>query len=178
MSEVKYPLINNYNLEVTTPECHPSATLWRARLDIQEDITGVLPYLNGSLTNCEYDHDVKVMLWSDNERKYAFRPHEIVFAPVTDRGEAQTIADNLIGMVNYIWDRRHEVEPNIQGKRLLPNLLDIYRLLPGTNCKECGFATCMAYAADLRKGKTELSVCVYLSGEGRNDLSNIFNAIA
>jgi len=43
--------------------------------------------------------------------------------------------------------------------------MDIYRLLPRTNCRECGYASCMAYTAQLREGEADLSQCPYLSDE-------------
>ena len=41
--------------------------------------------------------------------------------------------------------------------------LDIYKLLPKTNCKECGFPTCLAFAMKLAQKGTELSKCPYVS---------------
>jgi len=34
-----------------------------------------------------------------------------------------------------------------------------------TNCKACGYATCMAYAAALREGEIRLEDCPPLGGE-------------
>jgi CO dehydrogenase/acetyl-CoA synthase gamma subunit (corrinoid Fe-S protein) len=45
----------------------------------------------------------------------------------------------------------------------MPTVMELYRLLPRTNCKKCGYPTCMAFAADLREGKTELSCCPELN---------------
>jgi len=39
----------------------------------------------------------------------------------------------------------------------------ILRLLPGTNCRECGFATCLAFAAALSRGHTAVSRCPHLA---------------
>jgi ArsR family metal-binding transcriptional regulator len=155
-------LIRRYTLEVTTPECNPQTTSWRVNVHLEDDITEALPFLNASLETYNYYHDTKVLLWRDEGRSYAFRPHEIDIAPVENREEAQIITGKVIAMVNQIWDRRHEIVPSFEGKRPLPNLLDIYKLLPRTNCKECGYATCMAYAADLREAKAELAKCSYL----------------
>ena len=44
-----------------------------------------------------------------------------------------------------------------------PKVLDIYKLLPRTNCKQCGVPTCMAYAAGLAQGKKCLDDCPPLS---------------
>ena len=43
--------------------------------------------------------------------------------------------------------------------------LDIYKLLPKTNCKECGFPTCLAFAMKLAQKGTELNKCPYVSEE-------------
>lgn len=45
--------------------------------------------------------------------------------------------------------------------------LDIYKLLPKTNCKECGFPTCLAFAMKLAQKGTELSKCPYVSAEAK-----------
>ena len=34
--------------------------------------------------------------------------------------------------------------------------LEIYKLLPKTNCKDCGFSTCLAFALQLAAKKVEL----------------------
>ena len=41
--------------------------------------------------------------------------------------------------------------------------LDIYKLLPKTNCKECGFATCLAFAMQLAKKAVSVEKCPYVS---------------
>ncbi len=45
--------------------------------------------------------------------------------------------------------------------------LDIYKLLPKTNCKECGFATCLAFAMQLAQKKVSLEKCPYVTAEAR-----------
>jgi len=48
--------------------------------------------------------------------------------------------------------------------------LEIYKLLPKTNCKECGFPTCLAFAMQLAAKKTALDKCVRVSEEARQAL--------
>jgi len=51
---------------------------------------------------------------------------------------------------NGIYARRDEIEPLYTSKAGL-KVRGILKLLPMTNCKVCGLATCMAYAAALRE---------------------------
>ncbi|MCM8767160.1 MAG: acetyl-CoA decarbonylase/synthase complex subunit gamma [Candidatus Omnitrophica bacterium] len=48
--------------------------------------------------------------------------------------------------------------------------LDIFKYLPKTNCKECGFPTCLAFAMQVAIGKVELTKCPYVSEEGKKQL--------
>jgi len=49
--------------------------------------------------------------------------------------------------------------------------IEIFKLLPKTNCKECGVPTCLAFAMNLAAGKAELSACPYVSEEAKAQLS-------
>jgi len=48
--------------------------------------------------------------------------------------------------------------------------LDIYKLLPKTNCRECGFATCLAFAMQLAKKSVSIDKCPYLSEDAKRSL--------
>jgi acetyl-CoA decarbonylase/synthase complex subunit gamma len=48
--------------------------------------------------------------------------------------------------------------------------LAIFKLLPKTNCGECGVPTCLAFAMALAAGKATLSQCPYVSNEAREAL--------
>ncbi len=45
--------------------------------------------------------------------------------------------------------------------------LDIYKLLPKTNCRKCGFATCLAFAMQLAKKVVSIDKCPYLSEQAK-----------
>jgi len=49
--------------------------------------------------------------------------------------------------------------------------IEIFKMLPKTNCKECGFPTCLAFAMALASGKAELGACPYVSEEAREKLA-------
>jgi acetyl-CoA decarbonylase/synthase, CODH/ACS complex subunit gamma len=49
--------------------------------------------------------------------------------------------------------------------------IQIFKLLPKTNCKECGVPTCLAFAMNLASGKAELDACPYVSAEAREQLA-------
>ena len=48
--------------------------------------------------------------------------------------------------------------------------IEIFKLLPKTNCGECGVPTCLAFAMNLAAGKSELSKCPHVSDEAKAKL--------
>jgi len=49
--------------------------------------------------------------------------------------------------------------------------IQIYKLLPQTNCKECGFPTCLAFAMKLAAKQVELGSCPYVTDESKKQLA-------
>lgn len=49
--------------------------------------------------------------------------------------------------------------------------MEIFKLLPKTNCRECGLPTCIAFAMSLAADKIELSACPYVSDEVKEKLA-------
>src|ERR1035437_9188118 len=43
--------------------------------------------------------------------------------------------------------------------------LQVFKLLPNTNCRKCGYPTCLAFAMKLAAGKESLEKCPYASPE-------------
>ena len=43
--------------------------------------------------------------------------------------------------------------------------LDIFKMTPKTNCKECGSPTCMAFSMKVAQGAVDISKCPHMSAE-------------
>ena len=49
--------------------------------------------------------------------------------------------------------------------------IQIYKMLPQTNCKECGFPTCLAFSMKLAAKQVELDDCPYVTDESKQQLA-------
>ena len=49
--------------------------------------------------------------------------------------------------------------------------IQIYKMLPQTNCKECGFPTCLAFSMKLAAKQVELGDCPYVTDESKKQLA-------
>jgi len=155
-------LITDYRFELIEDHHTPGSGRYGVRVILPVDISVCFPYLNTVLDDTLYDHENSILIGTNNRRRYAFRPHEIQVGMVTDRFEASSIVDEVVGLVNRVWEEREGITPSLR-ERKLPTVYDIYKLLPGTNCKECGYPTCLACAADMRNGVISLDRCPLLS---------------
>ena len=169
-------LIAGYQLELISPPCVPGAETWSARASLEGDIEAVMPYLNARLKGADYDHETKILIWKDRGHSFAFRSREIKAAPARDREEARQLVDRAVALVNETWRERQSIEPRYE-KRDAPNLMQIYRLLPRSNCGKCGFPTCMSFAAMLLEAKAELDRCAALEQPGYPDSRDTLQAL-
>jgi ArsR family metal-binding transcriptional regulator len=154
-------LIEAYEIKVTSPPCEPGSERWSAFAILEADIGEVLPYLNAVWPDAIYDHTGQVLTRRARGHAVAIRPHELAVSNVLDRNDAERLVDELIAEVNDIWARRDEVVPRT-NKRQRPTAMELYRLLPRTNCKACGQPTCWTFALLLATGDADLGTCTPL----------------
>lgn len=157
-------LIEKYDLGIFTPPCDPGAERFAARARLQVDISAVLPYLNATLRGAVYHKGANSITWKKGGHNIAFHPYEIATSNVEDRNGAINEIKGLVDLVNRTWERRAEIKPSEETKRR-PKPMQIYQLLPKTNCKKCGEATCIAFAAGLILGKRSPNECTPLQHE-------------
>ena len=154
-------LITDYKFELVEDHHHPGSGNYSVRVTVLEDISGVFPYLNTVLDDPWYDDANHVLIGSKNNIRYAFRPHEIRVAVLADRSNVSDISEEAVDLVNQTWEDHDHITPSLR-ERKLPPVYDIYKSLPQTNCKKCGYPTCLAFAAALRSGEASLEQCPLL----------------
>ena len=151
-------LIEEYDLEVFTPPCEPGAERYAARARLTVDISEVLPYLNATLRGALYLPEARALTWKKGGHNIAFHAYEIATSTAEDRDDAEKELKGLIGLVNRTWERRAEITPDI-ATRQRPTPMAIYKLLPNTNCKQCGEQTCFTFALKLAASQRKLADC-------------------
>ena len=151
-------LIEDYDLELFTPPCEPGAETWSAVARLKVDISKALPYLNATLRGAVYNQAAKALTWKEGGHTIAFHPREIAVADLEDRAEAAKVIWDLINLVNRTWERRDEIEPDFETRQR-PTPMDIFNLLPGTNCKQCGQPTCFTFALKVAAGQQKPEDC-------------------
>ena len=155
-------LIEKYDVEVFTPPCEPGAERYAAIARLTVDISEVLPYLNATLRGAVYLPEAKALTWKKGGHNIAFHSYEVATSNAEDREGAEKELKGLIDLVNRTWERRAEITPDTTTHQR-PTPMAIYKLLPNTNCKQCGEATCYSFALKLAISQRKLADCPPLS---------------
>lgn len=75
-------------------------------------------------------------------------PEKVYITQIANEEEGLQVLSDLVAAINATWEHRAALVALTQAKRA-PHHLDIWQLLPRTNCRQCGEATCLAFAVGL-----------------------------
>lgn len=157
------------DLEIFRPKCDPFKEVLHAIAAFQSDISPAFPYVNGELGGWDYDATNRVLLLKLSDGKWiTLHPQKIAIRGARDLEECRALLEWIKGQINDIYDRRDRITPRYVSQAGL-KIMEILKLLPMTNCKLCGYPTCMAYAAGLREGEISLQACKPLWEEKSQD---------
>jgi ArsR family metal-binding transcriptional regulator len=154
-------LVDDFDLEVFTPPCELGAERFAARARLKAPITEVLPYLNATLRGAVYNPAAGALTWKKAGHNIAFHAYEIATSNVEDRDAAVQELGGLVDLVNRTWERRDEIVPDLDTHQR-PALMQVYKLLPKTNCKACGEPTCFTFALRLAAAQVKVDSCPVL----------------
>lgn len=155
-------LIERYDLKVFTPPDRSGVERFSALADLDCDISEMLPYLNAILPGANYQRATNTLLAKKGVYPLTVYARQIAIGNVESYDAALAEIDDLIGLINRTWERRAEIAPNFEA-RWRPPLMGVYRLLPQTNCRQCGEPTCYAFAIKLVATQKGVSDCPPLS---------------
>ena len=129
-----------------------------AHFKIDNDISKLFSYINAAVKDCRYFEKPAYVQLVLDDIQCTLYPKEVIAAPFMDQDQAEKFVDRLIDFLNDIYIKKDSLTPNHRTFRPI-SVVDIYKLLPQTNCKECGFPTCLAFAGALSKKQTTTDQC-------------------
>ena len=93
-----------------------------------------------------------------------FYPDEVMITQVKDTDEGLQLLSAVRDLLNQCWDKRDTIQ-SVTTMRRAPRPLDVWTLLPQSNCKRCGEATCMAFAFGLLQQKWTVEECPVVASD-------------
>ena len=121
-------------------------------------LADVIPYLATLPGIVTYNPDTPSLTFRRRPGFMTLLADKVTITQVLDNETGEELLCNLTAAVNATWEKRAELAAVTRPSRIL-RPLDIYTLLPQTNCGECGEATCMAFAAKLFMRERSIDEC-------------------
>lgn len=125
------------------------------------DISYLLPYINAAGDQARlFDNPYHVRFVYDGVHCVLY-PYKCMITPFDDKEQASAFVIRLIAFLNELKDKRFEIVPKhtVFAQASIPEIL---KILPGTNCGDCSFPTCMAFAAGLSKQQAVPDQCPHI----------------
>jgi ArsR family metal-binding transcriptional regulator len=157
-------LLNGFEITHILP-CIADLEKIRTIAQLSDDIREALPYLNATLKGTIYNHAAGILTFKKDGAMITLYPKTVTLAKVDDEHRAKRMMEWLKALINETFENRRNIQPNYERGTTL-RALDIFKLLPGTNCKGCGEPSCLAFAVKLAGREIEIVKCAPLfSGE-------------
>ena len=163
-------LLKGYRKEIFRPECNPQFQSLHCIAHLNEDVTEVFPYLNTVFGGHQYLKDPPALTLKVHGKLITLHPREIAVNALKDEGEADKILEWLKQEINQTWLARDSIEPSFETSAQ-PRIFDILKLLPKTNCGECGQPTCMVFASLVAQGVKGAADCPPLDDRNRDNIT-------
>lgn len=121
----------------------------------------VLPYLAALPGVIAYNPRAKTLTFRRPPGFLTLYADKVFITKVANMEEGIQLLATLKDAINATWEHRDELAAATTARRA-PRHLDVYSLLPQTNCKQCGEAGCLAFAVLLIQQKHTLDECLPL----------------
>ena len=164
-------LLSGYTLEIFRSKCHAGAQTLHCFAHLNDDVGPVLPYLNTVLGGFGYIKEPPALTLKSSGKLITIHPRKIAVNALQDEEQAEKIVAWLQREINSAWENRANIEPSTEGVKQ-PTMMDVLKLLPKTNCRECGEPTCMVFAVRVIEGAKDHTNCPSLEAEKRVALAN------
>jgi len=129
-----------------------------ARFEVDQDLSPLFPYINASYEEAKYFDTPEHIQFVFNHVLCTLYPFEIIAAALYDENGACLFGEQFLVYLNEIHQNRQAIKPDYKTiVHLSP--IDIYKLLPRTNCGKCGQESCLAFAAAVSKDKATPANC-------------------
>ncbi|MBF0573132.1 MAG: Fe-S cluster protein [Desulfamplus sp.] len=164
-------LLESYQLEIFNSKCMPGSFGVHCFANLDQDISEAIPYLNASLGGFTFTKEPVSVTFKIQGKLLAVHPQKIAINALKDEAEAFKIVEWLKREINDAWEKRESITPSYEAMPQ-PKMMEILKLLPKTNCKECGEPTCMVFATRIIEGAKGHENCPQLDSSNRERLKS------
>jgi len=148
--------------------CRGDYPLMVAHFRLNSDISALLPYINAVAEDATFYEKPVYIKFNLDGVLCGLHPSDGSAGLFENYLQAHEFLERLIAFLNELHQRKGSIRPNHRRHRHVP-ILEILGLLPGSNCGDCGYPSCMAFAAALSRQEADPTQCAGLGNPLRQN---------
>jgi DNA-binding CsgD family transcriptional regulator/ArsR family metal-binding transcriptional regulator len=132
-----------------------------AHFKLNSDISALFPYINAVAEDAVFHERPVYIKFNLDGVLCGLHPMDGSAGLFENTLQAHEFVERLTAFLNELHQRKGSIRPNPRRHGHVP-VLEIFGLLPGSNCGDCGYPTCMAFAAALSRQEADPTQCTGL----------------
>jgi ArsR family metal-binding transcriptional regulator len=142
-------------------QCYADPRKTRLIVHHDADVADLMPYLNAIMKPTQYNPGAPTLSYKKGVRMITLYPRKVAIAKADDLLDAWHCLKEIKDHIGHAHLKRNEITPDYH-ESVPPTPLDIYRLLPQTNCRRCEDSGCLAFAVRIVAGECGPDDCPLL----------------
>jgi ArsR family metal-binding transcriptional regulator len=171
----KHMLLTGYELEIFRSKCNPETKGVHCFAHLNDNVSEVLPFLNTVLGPCVFTGVPPALMFKNYGKLITIHSRMIAINALKDAEEAEKIVTWMQREINDTWKKRLEIQPSAESMKQ-PVLFEVFKLLPRSNCQECGLVTCMVFANRVVEGSRDHADCPTIDPKSREELKRYLSS--
>lgn len=132
-----------------------------AAFEFEKNLSFLFPYLNAVAGDARLHSQPDLVRFVHDGVTCVLYPCRCIATPFEDREQAKDFVFKLMNYLTDILKKKDQIIPRYRQFKTL-SVTDIIRLLPKTNCRDCGYATCIEFAAMTANQREQPSTCPHI----------------
>lgn len=163
-------LLQGWTKEITRAACRPESQTLHCLARLDQDVGAAIPFLNAVLGGYTYVREPPSVTVRSQGKLITVHADRIAINAIRDPAEAEKILQWLQREINAAWENRASIEPSFEASPR-PQVIEILRHLPKTNCRQCGQPSCTVFAVQVAEGGKGVADCPALPAEAAQRLT-------
>ena len=150
-----------YDFSLRSSSVKMDERCWFAHFKVDGDFSHLFPFIQSTANEVvHYEFPEYIQFQLDDILCALYPPDIVVSRFFHGREQALEFAQGLIDYLNELEFHISRIKPNFKKLSRL-HVPEILHFLPMTNCGECGFPTCMAFAGAVSRRRARLIMCAH-----------------
>jgi len=169
-------LLKSFRKRIFRAECNPNFESLHCIAELDQDVSGALPYLNAALGGFTFIKDPPSVTFRVHGKLITVYGDRIAVNALKNEEEAEKTINWLKEEINEAWEKRDQIQPSYESAPQ-PQVIEILKLLPRQKgCRTCGQPSCTVFANLVAGGAKTPEDCAPMQAEVRQKLRKYLSA--